>query len=179
MKSIRRTQAGLTLVELIITMALAGLVLAAILRSAAIAISGSSISDEASRLIAFSERVKSAYSARTTYYTGFNNTFAITNLGVADLWGVSGTTISSRYGNIVLAATAQGPSGAAGSAYRITYQTMNASNCTNLIAAAGPSFRIVEVGTTQVMTAAELTPNIATTTAACTAGGVVRFIGYI
>ncbi|EFH2542099.1 type IV pilin, partial [Escherichia coli] len=81
--------------------------------------------------------------------------------------GTAAKPINAFKGNVMLAATATGPSSATGSSFTITYDNVPAAECVKIATAAAGNFYITTVGT-KVVKAAGGTLDVAATAAACT-----------
>lgn len=167
MKS-RKNQKGLTLVELILTLALAGLILFGIFSAYSSAKQSSNIKAESTGLQTLVAGVRSLYPGSPNY-TGVGAAQLIT-AGKAPQSMVNGTALRNVWGGaITVAANAT-------AGFDVTYAAVPTSSCIEIITTVGPSFNVVAIGATTVK-AADAEVNVATATTACSAAATatIRF----
>ncbi|EHR8838647.1 type IV pilin [Escherichia coli] len=123
---------------------------------------------ESNNIATIQAGVKALYTSASSF-TGLTNNVAVqAKIFPDNMLSGSGTAakpINAFKGNVTLAATATGPSSAAGSSFTITYDNVPAAECVKIATAAG-NFYITTVGT-KVVKAAGGTLDVAATAAAC------------
>lgn len=124
---------------------------------------------ESNNIATIQAGVKALYTSASSF-TGLTNTVAVqAKIFPDNMLSGSGTAAKpiNVKGNVTLAATATGPSSAAGSSFTITYDNVPAAECVKIATAAAGNFYITTVGT-KVVKAAGGTLDVAATAAACT-----------
>lgn len=183
-KASHGSQRGMTLIELTLTLVIGSTIIASALAYGTNVMADAKISSETSSLKLLATRIENAFAGRTANYgllTTNGNTFVINNIGLQNIFTVSGSTVTGSYGAITIGTGSDGPSAAAASSYQFTYASgvLSTAQCMSLVTSAAPTFKLVRIGTTVVKAATAVAANVALTKTACTAGGAVNFVGYI
>ncbi|HEF4887313.1 TPA: prepilin-type N-terminal cleavage/methylation domain-containing protein [Klebsiella oxytoca] len=132
--------------------------------------------------------VKSLYTSASSY-SGLSNTVAVgakifpDNMLVGT--GTSASVVNAFKGNVILGVSTDSPSGAANSAFSITYVGVPAAECAKIVSAAAGNFYTVSVGTgSSALTSGNVkkdgsTPNIGVAASSCNSGGNANAITFI
>lgn len=180
--SLRSRQAGVTLVELMMVIAVGATIVIAAMTAGFIAFRSSRVSDEASRLQTLSSKIQSAFSARYGNYSLVTNAWVLANMSIASSFTVSGTTISGAFAPITLSAGSD--NGGANTSYEITYAggKLSAADCLNLATSVASAFPVIVIGgqTVQSSAVGALATNMTAAANACKlAGNTVVFASWI
>ena len=166
----RKSKKGFSLLELLLVLGIiAALVVAAFIVYPKVQASQRAQA-ESNNIATIQAGVKALYTSSSSF-TGLTNTVAVqAKIFPDNMLSGSGTAakpINAFKGNVMLAATATGPSSATGSSFTITYDNVPAAECVKIATAAAGNFYITTVGT-KVVKAAGGTLDVAATAAACT-----------
>ena len=166
----RKSKKGFSLLELLLVLGIiAALVVAAFIVYPKVQASQRAQA-ESNNIATIQAGVKALYTSASSF-TGLTNTVAVqAKIFPDNMLSGSGTAakpINAFKGNVTLAATATGPSSAAGTSFTITYDNVPAAECVKIATAAAGNFYITTVGT-KVVKAAGGTLDVAATAAACT-----------
>lgn len=161
-------QQGMTLMEMIISVIVVALVIAAIAIGAKQVFTGNSVNDASRNIVNLSNSIK-GYFKSSGSYAGLTNTVVIdAHLAPASM--ISGTNLKDTWGGAVTITPATLGT-VTDDAMQIVENNVSTSACSNYVSSIANNFDQVTVGTTNVLTQASPTLNPAALATACNAGG--------
>lgn len=166
-KKINRVrQAGMTLIEVIASLAVVGVVVVGALSLYANANSSQSSTQTLKDLIAIRSAVQQLYLGQGSYGVGNLNAPLITANKIPSTLTVSGSTLTTPFGGTLTATGAT-------TAITLALTNVPADICTSLLTNASQGWASVKVGASAALTTFPVTPTIATAAAQC--GGTAPF----